>query len=534
MARSVRVAGIVALALAVVSWCGACSHLAGGGRASSAHELRIADQSDPSSLDPLLAHDQGTIGFDRLFVQTLVGLSADNRLVPILLTRVPSRVNGDISSDGRTIVYHLRRGVRFADGQSLTSADVAFTFRAIMDPRNPVLSQDAYRRVASLTTPDANTVVVRLSAPWNAAVRELFAESDFAFGILPAHAFASTSLQHAPWEDHAFGTGPFRVTQWRRGDRVVLEPNPYFSPRPKLARIELRMIPDPNAVLIALRTREVDLADVLANAVPEAASIPGVRIVSTTLNGMDSLALQTAAQPTDDIRVRRAIASALDVSVIEKPSHGLYPRAAAFLPPVFPWSDAGLAPIAHDEPKAAGLLDAAGWHLERGVRMKNGMPLELTFVTYIPGHGVIEQDQLAAAGIRMTIKRFPRTTFFALDGPLRTGRFNVADGDWIGGADPEQSVVFACNQIGLDGNNVSRFCDRRFEAAFADQAVTPIEERRARDYTIMQQIVYDRLPIIPLDIVVYFDAVDRHVTGFARNMLGFPVGAENWDVTASR
>jgi peptide/nickel transport system substrate-binding protein len=467
-------------------------------------------------------------------VQTLVGLSADNRLVPILTTRVPSRANGDLASDGRTIVYHLRRGVRFADGRPLTSADVAFTYRAILDPRNPVLSQDAYRRVASLGTPDPHTVVVRLRAPWNAAVRELFAESDFAFGILPAHAFASTALQHAPWEEHAFGTGPFRVTQWRRGERVVLEPNPYFSPRPKLARIELRMIPDPNAVLVALRTHEVDLADVLANAVPEAASISGSRILSTTLNGMDSLALQTAAAPTDDIRVRRAIADALDVPVIERPSHGLYPRAAAFLPPVFAWSDAGLAPIAHDDLKAAALLDAAGWHLERGVRMKNGVPLELTFVTYVPGHGVIEQDQLAAAGIRMTIKRFPRTTFFAPDGPLRTGRFNIADGDWIGGADPEQSVVFACSQIGVDGNNVSRFCDRRFDAAFADQAVAPDQGRRARDFTIMQQIVYDRLPIVPLDILVSFDAVNRRVTGFARNMLAFPVAAETWDVNASR
>ena len=463
-------------------------------------------------------------------MQTLVGLSADNRLVPILITRVPSRANGDISSDGRTIVYHLRRGIRFADGQPLTSADVAFTFRAIMDPRNPVLSQDAYRRVASLTTPDPHTIVVRLRAPWNAAVRELFAESDFAFGILPAHAFASTALQHAPWEDHAFGTGPFRVTQWRRGDRVVLEPNPYFSPRPKLARIELRMIPDPNAVLIALRTGEVDLADILANAVPEAASIPRVRILSTTLNGMDSLALQTAIAPMDDIRVRRAIADALDVAVIERPYHGLYPRAAAFLPPVFPWSDAGLAPIAHDDAKAAALLNRAGWHLQRGIRMKNGVPLELTFVTYIPGHGVIEQDQLAAAGIRVTIKRFPRTTFFAPDGPLRTGRFDIADGDWIGGADPEQTVVFACNQIGVDGNNISRFCDRVFDAAFVDQAITPDERRRARDYTIMQRIVYAQLPIIPLDIIRYFDAVNRRVAGFARNMLGFPVGAENWDV----
>jgi peptide/nickel transport system substrate-binding protein len=174
--------------------------------------LFIADNVDPTSLNPLLAHDQDTIGYDLLVTQTLVGLSADNRLVPVLVTRVPSRVNGDVSPDGRTIVYHLRRGIRFADGAELTSADVGFTYRAIVDPRNPVESVDAYRRIAALQTSDRYTVVVRLHRPWNAAVAELFAQADFAFGILPAHAFATTDIRRGAWDQRPFGTGPFRVT----------------------------------------------------------------------------------------------------------------------------------------------------------------------------------------------------------------------------------------------------------------------------------------------------------------------------------
>ena len=72
-------------------------------------------------------------------------------------------------------------------------------------------------------------------------------------------------MQRAPWEEHAFGSGPFRVTQWRRGDRLILEPNPYFSPRPKLTRIEFLMIPNLNSVVIALRSGEVDLARVASS-----------------------------------------------------------------------------------------------------------------------------------------------------------------------------------------------------------------------------------------------------------------------------
>ncbi len=521
-------ARVAAIAVALAMAQAACTRVA-----TPPHELRIADPSDPSSLDPLLAHDQDSIGFDLLFVQTLVGLSAQNRLVPVLVTAVPSRANGGISPDGRTIVYHLRRGVRFADGRPLTSADVLFTFRAIVDPRNPVLSQDAYRRVQSMTAPDAHSVVVRLRTPWNAAVRELFAQSDFAFGILPAHAFTSTALQGAPWEAHAFGSGPFRVTQWRRGDRVVLERNPFFLPQPKLARIELRIVPAMNAALDAVRTGELDVARVLPVQVAQVTPSWRVRVVATPINGLDYLALQTTAPPTDDVAVRRAIAHALDVPVVERAFRGLYPAASAFLPPVFAWHDASAAPYLHDERAAAAELQRDGWRMEGGLRKKNGRPLEVLLVRQEQGGGggaaEIVQRQLAAIGVRVTIKAFPASTFNAPDGPIRSGRFNLAAQGWIGGADPEQSVVFSCDQIGRDGNNVQRFCDARFEAAFRDQAVTPSERRRALDFLAMQRIVYRQLPIVPLDYTRYFDAVGPRAVGFARNMLGYPVGAETWD-----
>src|SRR5690348_12264564 len=94
-----------------------CGGTVGQGHAGPAHVLRIADIVDPPSLNPLLAHDQDTIGYDLLICQTLVGLDAKNRLVPVLVTRIPSRGNGDISRDGTRITYHLRSDVRFADGK---------------------------------------------------------------------------------------------------------------------------------------------------------------------------------------------------------------------------------------------------------------------------------------------------------------------------------------------------------------------------------------------------------------------------------
>jgi ABC-type transport system substrate-binding protein len=321
------------------------------------------------------------------------------------------------------------------------------------------------------------------------------------------------------------------VTQWRRGDRIVLEPNPYFSPRPKLTRIELIMIPDFNAALVALRAGEIDLARVLPLQAFEAMSLTGIRTVATPINGTDMLALQTAAAPTGDIRVRRAIAQALDVAQIERLFHGLYPPAATFLPPVFEWHERALAPIARNEAAANANLDAAGWHLERGMRTKNGKPLQLLFVlasSSAAGVAAIVQRELAAVGIDVLIKAFPTTNFNAPAGPIRSGRFNIALLGWIGGADPEQSVVYSCAQA-FGGDNISRFCDRGFEAAFADQALTPDPRRRGADFQRLQRIVYDRVPVVPLDYLRYFDVMNSRVTGFARNMLAFPVDAERWD-----
>ncbi|HET7814907.1 MAG TPA: ABC transporter substrate-binding protein [Candidatus Baltobacteraceae bacterium] len=483
--------------------------------------LRIADLANPTSLNPLLAHDQETIGNDLLTVQTLTGLDEHNRVIPLLLTRIPSRQNGDVSADGKRITYRLKHGVRFADGVELTSADVAFTYRAIIDPRNPVLSQDTYKRIASIDTPDRYTAVLHLKQRWNAAVSDLFAQSDFAFGILPAHAFKSTVLANADWENHAFGTGPFRVAQWRRGDRIVLEPNPYFSPRPLLRRIELRMIPDVNTAFVALRTHDVDIAVLRTPQIlAQARTTPHLRIQRTLLNDTEELDLQTQTAPTDNVKVRRAIAQALDMRGIAKAYDGIYPPGGSFIPPVMSGVfDSGIHAYPHDvRPALALMRDKAP---DVVIIVQSEFDLGKRIATVV-------QQQLSQAGFHATIKPYPTALFNAPDGPARNGRFTISLSGWLGGADPEQSIVLTCDKVSLNGDNLARFCNKRFDADFADQAVTTDPARRRRDFIDMQHIVHDQVPQIPLYYETWYDGLNDRVGGFARNMLEFPVAPEKW------
>lgn len=513
------------MALLVATGLSACQT-----RGGHAHVLAIADNVDPTSLNPLLAHDQDTIGYDLLVTQTLVGLSAENQLVPLLVTRVPSRANRDLSGDGKTIVYHLRHGVRFADGMELTAADVAFTYRAIVDPRNPVESIDAYRRIAALQTPDRYTVVVRLRHPWNAAVAELFAQADFAFGILPAHAFSSTDVRRGAWDRQPFGTGPFRVTQWQRANRIVLERNPYYTPAPRLVRIVLSLIPTTQSSLLALRTGEVDLTEIGAAQVPQARQIPHAHVVVTPVNGVYFLMAQTTAPPTDDVHVRRAIADAIDGGEVVRAAFGVLRAANSFLPPVFAWYDDAAA--GNDPAGAARELTANGWRRSAGHWSKGGVRLSVT-MALAPERGtwmqVIEQEQLQRAGIDTVLKPYPASLFNAPGGPLRTGAFELGAAQWIGAADPEQSVIFACSQRGGNGNNSMNYCNPRFDALFEDQATTRDARRRRVDFIEMQRIVREDLPAIPVAFESNVDVVRDRVSGFRRNMLMYPVGAEYWD-----
>ncbi len=516
-----------AVALAVLF--AACAR---GGVPAEPHVLRIADNVDPASLNPLLAHDQDTIGYDLLVTQTLIGLSADNRLVPVLVTRVPARANGDISRDGKTIVYHLRHGVRFADGRELTSADVAFTFHAIVDPRNPVESEDAYRRIASLQTPDRYSVVVRLRQRWNASVAELFAQADFAFGILPAHAFASPDVTRAQWNQRPFGTGPFRVVAWQRANRIVLEPNPYYRPRPKLRRIVFVLIPSTQASLLALRSHGVDITEIGPEQIPGARGARGSHIAITPVNGEYFLMLQTTAPPTDDVHVRRAIAAALDLREIVH-AYGALTPADSFLPPVFAWHDPAPQLTVGHSATVVRELTRAGWSASRDGWVKNGRVLSVT-ITLAPERGtrmeVMEQEQLRRAGIEAVLKPYSIALFNAPGGPLRTGNFMLAAGQWIGAADPEQSVIFACSQRGPNGNNSMNYCNPRFDALFDDQAVTADSSRRRRDFIEMQRIVRTAMPAVPIAFESNVDVISDRVRGFRRNMLMYPVGAESWDV----
>lgn len=532
MGRRAAHTACVALVIAAFGVVAGCTRGGGG----EPHVLRVAYAGDPSSLVPLVAIDQENIALDTLFCQTLVGLDAANRVVPQLVTRVPSRANGDISRDGTQITYHLRRGVRFADGAAFTSADVAFTYRAIFDPRNRATSVEPYRRIAALRTPGPYTVVIRLRSPWNAAVNTLFAQADYVYGILPKHAFTDTKIVGSAWENAPFGTGPFRVKEWVRGDRIVFVPNPYFSPKPKLREMVLQIVPDLNANFVTLRSGAVDVGTLSPDNVAQAERIASLRVLSVPANGTGLLYFQTQTPPTDDVRVRRAVAYALDYGALAGAWKHAYPSATSFFPPpIVTWKSVAIPPFPHDPAAAARELDAAGWRLHDGVRARDGVALGglLGVNSENPIYdrvATLVQEQLAAIGMRVTIKTEPVRTWYSPDGLLRNGKATMVAETWVGGGDVEQSLNLRCVQAVKGDENHSFYCSPEFEKLFADQTKTPSTVRRVDDFNAIARLVHRDVPMIPLFYEQRILGLSRRVSGYRINMLWIPVKPEDWDV----
>lgn len=477
-------------------------------------EARIAIRVDPHTLVPMFAIDQRQIDITQLYAQPLVGISAENKPSPLLCTAVPSVGNGGVSRDGRTITYHLRRGIRFADRVEFTSADVAFTYRVILDPRNPTSDSAPYRRIASLDTPDRYTVVVHLKQPWVNAPQSLFAAADFIYGMLPAHAFnGNTDVTRSAWAQRPFGTGPYRVVAWHRGDSIVFEPNPSSWQHPKLKRIVMKVVPDNNAAFVGLQSRAFDMVELSEPQVARARALPGVNVIRIPRNEMEFAHFNMQSPLVRDAAVREAIARAIDRAQIARTAYyGLSPLATTEIPPIFPEHDATVAPPAFDR--------------ERSRRFFAAHPLGRPVLIIVDTSTIndreaatIIQSQLLAAGIPAQLHAYPSDMIYAPDGPYYGGRFDLEMGGFYGGLNAEQSEYYLCAYAAPHGPNTARFCDPAYEAAFARQAASADPRVRSASYATMQRRIAAAHAIVPFVYLTEYVAVNAGLRGVKPDML---------------
>lgn len=514
-------------------------------RPANGGTLRVALYAEPNSLNPLLASNTAENFIMSLAFDMLVTLDDRGNEVPDLAAVVPTLQNGGISKNGLTITYHLRHNVKWQDGAPFTSADVKFSWQAVMNPANNVVERRGYDQVSSVDTPDAYTVVFHLKAPFAPFVDTVFGESDEPFRVVPKHLLARyPDINRVAFNQLPVGTGPFKVTHWYHGDHVALVANPYyFRGRPKLSRINVYTVPDGNTAAAELRSHGVDLyTDMAAATYRDLRNASNVKILLAKAPEYNSIALNMARPPLDDVRVRRAIAYALDQQRITRTlEYGTAVPATADLSDFYWAYDPNVAAYPHDLAKAGQLLDAAGWKLgPNGMRSKNGKPLSLQLV-YGQGNataqqlGVEVQSELHQAGIDVPIKTYTYTMFYAtkaMGGILNSGKYDLAEYAWISGGDPDDSSQWLCGQVPPNGNNISHYCNPQLDSA-ENTALTHFDRStRKRAYATTQSLLASDVPAVFLFYSRRRYAMNPDLQNFAPNGVSEGWNAYQWNLSA--
>ncbi|HEX3469306.1 MAG TPA: peptide ABC transporter substrate-binding protein [Candidatus Elarobacter sp.] len=461
----------------------------------------------------------------------LLRFDRDDRPVPELATAVPTRANGGISRDGKTIVYHLRRDAKWSDGVPFTAADVKFSVGVVLNPKNNEGTHLGFDQIARVDTPDPYTVAFRLIRPYSGFYVNFFSSAGANPCILPKHLLEKVdSINDAPYNALPVGIGPFKYASWKRADSVELVPDPlYFGRKPKLQRVIFKIIPDRNTTLTELTTHEIDMwLPVPAAYLDRLSALSGVRTMrqpSYAYNHMD-FELQHGA--LSDLTVRRALRFATDrATILAKIRHGVgFLQETPFGPGHRLHIDVPRVP--YDLAQANRLLDAAGWvRGADGVRARNGVRLDFDVATVT---GIQDTDQMLELvrasweqiGARFEVKHYPSPLYFApaaVGGILYGGKFDVAFYAWFTPPNGDVANLFECERFPPHGQNFMHWCDPAADRALHDFALTYDETRQRADSRTFQQALVRDVPTVVLDARQDLYAFNDDLHGFRPNQV---------------
>lgn len=466
----------------------------------------------------------------------LLDVDSHGRAVPALATRVPTEANGDISRDGRTLTYHLRRDVRWQDGTPFTAHDVQFTWRAIVDPRNNVQSIRGYDLISAIDAPDPHTAVIRLKKVWAPAVATLFTYGTAPMPIVPAHLLEGRgALNQSGFNLHPVGTGPYRFVRWDRGNRITLAANArYFRGAPHVAAIVVEEVPDINTSLTMLRTGQLDWTLLSPAQRLALGPAPNVRFVYAPFSGFGAIAFNCRRAPFAEARMRRAIAMGIDRQRLSDGiTHGQYPVTNSDQPP-FSWAhDPAVRLPAYDPVAADRELDALGWRRgSDGVRRRGGRSLSMTFATFPEGDTAVRtaeyvQQMLVQRGIDVSVKKISVAQFYlprAERGLLLAGSFDLAYIAWRTGEDPDDSDIVTCAGVA----NYAGYCNPAVDR-LEEQALTASSQAARR--LVYAQIQHALARDVPYDFLyapTYGFAVKRGLAGFDPSPFSPTWNADTW------
>ncbi len=455
--------------------------------------LNFALAGNPDTLDP--HKTSGTLTFQTVksVYDTLAEPDENGVIVPALAE------SWDVSADSLTWTFHLRKGVKFHNGDAFTSADVKASFERVLAEETASPHRKEMGIIASMDTPDDLTIVFNLSGPhapflatlasgWSAILPKSLIDTGHDFDSLPV------------------GTGPFKLEEWVRDSKVVFSKNDdyWMKGLPKLDKVILHIIPETSVVVQGLISGQIDVVYIVdSDDIPMLEASPDVTLKENLTSLIMVMPMNTSKPPLDDIRVRQAINYAIDKQKILDIAYGGGETIGTFMDRGNAYYKDFTDLYPYNPEKAKALLKEAG--VGNDVELKLYLPQNYTLHVKA---GEMYQEMLTKVGLNVKIQLIDWSTW--ISDVYRASKFDL-------------TVIGHTGKLDPDGT-LGGYGEGKYVQWFNDDAAGLIKKAAATIGYEERKVMYDQvLEIMAKEVPFVYLGSSYRTTAYRSNVTGFRI-----------
>ena len=425
----------------------------------------------------------------------------------------------EVSSDQKTITFHLKPNLKWADGKPLTSEDVLFTWKTVTDDNTRSPYGADYKLVKKAEAPDSRTFQVTYAQPYAPAL-----DSWSGLHILPKHLLQGQDINNTPFSRNPVGSHYYQLDQWKKGESLSLKRNPNATQgQAKIDHLISRIIPDRAAQFLELMADNIDSMSL--NSIQYARIFPSRPDLTDKIaqykelgNSYTYLGFNLKRKPFDDVRVRQAINYAIDKQeIIDGVLLGLGLPVASPYKPGTRWSNPKLKPYPYDPQRAIALLKEAGFedHDHDGILDRDGQPLSFEILTNQNKEremsAVLVQRRLKEIGIDVKIRVVEWATFISRF--IKTGDFNVVLLGWGLGLEPDQFNIWHSSQQAPGQFNFIGYNNPKVDKLLEAGRLELNPDKRMKIYHEFAEILLEDSPVVYLSAGYSLQGVHKRIKG---------------------
>lgn len=476
--------------------------------------LISATIAEPSGLIPMIAGEAAASAIASNIFNTLLKYDKNLELTGELAE------SWKVSPDQKTITFHLKPGMKWADGAPLTSADVLFTWKLVTDDKTRTPYGADFKLVQKAEAPDPLTFRVTYSQPYAPAL-----DSWAGLQILPQHLLKDEDINTTAFARNPVGSGYYQLESWRHGESISLVRNPTSTQGPAMIeRLISRIIPDTATQFLELLANNIDYMGLdpvqYARVFPSREDLnKKIALYKELGNNYTYLGFNLKHKPFDDIRVRKAINYAIDKQeLIDGVLLGLGEPVASPYKPGTRWANPKLEPYSYDPEKARELLRSAGFedHDNDGILDRNGKPLAFEILTNNGNKqremsAVLIQRRLKEIGIDVSIRKVEWASF--IERFIKTGDFDVVLLGWSLALDPDQYSIWHSSQQEPGQFNFIGYNNPQVDKLLEQGRLELDPDKRMKIYHEFARILLEDSPVVYLYAGYGLPAIHKRVKG---------------------